>query len=110
MATVTTLAVVVPYCRCCLSSRHHCVTVEFFDFLRSRAVIPAIEKQYVAVSDGIQQGGMVLGPIAIGRHEHAKCAWINQSGANRRRSYLVMHIRIERSGVCEVAHRFVFGN
>jgi hypothetical protein len=27
--------------------------VEFFDFLRSGVVIPAVEKQYVAVPDGI---------------------------------------------------------
>jgi hypothetical protein len=30
-----------------------CFCVEFFDFLRSRVVIPAVEKQYVAVPNGI---------------------------------------------------------
>ena len=60
--------------------------------------------------DGAYQSIVVLRPIAFRRHQHAKRLWVNQARANWRRGNLMMHIRIKRSGVREVTHRFILGN
>ena len=42
--------------------------VEFFDFPNSLIAVPAIEKQDVAIPDGVYQGIVILGPITVRCH------------------------------------------